>query len=68
MDGDKAAWEYADFAATSRKLKAITEDESIRREMQKFLQDSAGSAPGALDLGVSSEGESDRQGAACRAL
>jgi 5-methylcytosine-specific restriction endonuclease McrA len=41
---DKPVWEYADFAATNRKLKAIAKDESIRHEFQKYLQE----APEAL--------------------
>ena len=41
MNTDKAPWEYADPAAASRKLRAIAEDESIRREFQKYLQEAS---------------------------
>jgi 5-methylcytosine-specific restriction endonuclease McrA len=36
---DKAPWEYADFASTDRKLKAIAEDQGIRRDFQTYLQE-----------------------------
>lgn len=37
MSTEKAPWEYADPVAANKKLRAIVEDESIRREFQEYL-------------------------------
>jgi 5-methylcytosine-specific restriction endonuclease McrA len=38
---DKAPWEYTNFASADRKLKAIAEDQGIRRDFQTYLQEAS---------------------------
>ena len=41
MSPGRPAWEYADFAAASRKLKAIAEDDETRRRFDKYPEEAS---------------------------
>jgi 5-methylcytosine-specific restriction endonuclease McrA len=38
---DKAPWEYADFASADRKLRAIAEDQGLKRDFLTYLQEAS---------------------------